>query len=142
MTADTTAPIPGLTLADDLTPDEFRELCEVAGWGAPEPEQARLVIARRPVTLVARDGSGRAIGMAGIGGDGVMHAYVEDVVVRPGWRGRHVGAWLVRAALPEGWECTIDLRATRRAVGLYRALGYDAMPDDRRGPGMEKMVVG
>ena len=54
-------------------------------------------------------------------------AWVEEVVVRPGDRGRGVGGALMSAF--EQWavgeECALVALATRRAAPFYRAVGYE-----------------
>jgi GNAT superfamily N-acetyltransferase len=54
-------------------------------------------------------------------------AWVEEVVVRPGDRGRGVGGALMSAfeQWAAGEECALVALATRRAAPFYRAVGYE-----------------
>jgi GNAT superfamily N-acetyltransferase len=54
-------------------------------------------------------------------------AWVEEVVVRERYRGRGVGAGLMRTfeRWAAGQECALVALATRRAAPFYRALGYE-----------------
>jgi GNAT superfamily N-acetyltransferase len=54
-------------------------------------------------------------------------AWVEEVVVRPGDRGRGVGGALMSAfeRWADGQGCALVALATRRAAAFYRAAGYE-----------------
>ena len=53
-------------------------------------------------------------------------AWVEEVVVRPGDRGRGVGrALMARSSSAPRPGCMLVALATRRAAPFYRAAGYE-----------------
>jgi len=71
-----------------------------AGWW-PErtAEQVSSVLGRSPA-VGAWDGRD-LVGFARAVSDGILRAYVEDVVVSPGWRRREIGRALLAALLGE-----------------------------------------
>lgn len=86
---------------------------------------------------IARDNSGRAVGMASAQlvistAEGTPSAWVEDVVIRDEWRGRGLGRTLLDAVLE--WakaqgatraQLLADLDNTP-ALGFYDTLGWQA----------------
>ena len=89
----------------------------------------------------AIDGSHRVIGLYSPDGaqagfcrivsDGVTFAYLADVYVLDGHRGRGLGTELVREAVDsDGWRQIKWFLATKDAHELYRKLGFET-PDER-----------
>jgi GNAT superfamily N-acetyltransferase len=80
------------------------------------------------------------IGFARVVSDRATFAYVCDVIVAPTMRGRGLGSWLMActAAHPELQDLRRWLLATHDAHGLYRKLGYAALPEPARW--MERLV--
>jgi ribosomal protein S18 acetylase RimI-like enzyme len=84
----------------------------------------------------------RLVGFARAVTDLATYAYLTDVVIAPGARGRGLGAWLVRCILahPELQALRRVALLTRDAPGLYERLGFviGAPPDrtymERRAP--------
>ncbi len=79
--------------------------------------------------LVARV-DGRAIGMARAVSDRTNDAYIQDVFILPEYRGRGIGAALVRCLkrrLQADGLKWIGLIATGKAPALYRRLGFVPM---------------
>jgi GNAT superfamily N-acetyltransferase len=75
--------------------------------------------------------AGRQIGFSRTVTDGYVHAYLADVYVLDEFRGRGLGAEIVRFTVEEGpfAGCRWILH-TADAHGLYRKFGF-AEPDDR-----------
>ena len=124
---------PGIELDDDPARVDVeavhRFLSEESYWargrGRERVERA-LAMSARVVGLYA---DGRQAGLARVVSDGNI-AYLADVYVLPGLRGRGLGAALVREAIEEGpFAGCRWLLHTRDAHDLYRGLGF-AEPDD------------
>lgn len=64
-----------------------------AWWPERAAEQVNLVLGRYPA--VAAWHEGELVGFARAVTDGVLRAYLEDVIVAPGWRGRGIGRALL-----------------------------------------------
>ena len=122
-----------------IGPDEvaaFARLIPQLSRSSPPPDEAELrEIVDTPgnVVLVARDGDGTVLGSLTLVTFRIptgMRAWIEDVVVDEGARGRGVGEALNRAALDaaRARECkTVDLtsRPSREAANrLYQRLGF------------------
>ena len=75
----------------------------------------------------ARDASGRLIATARANSDGARHAYVADVAVAPEYRGRGVGAALVRLLLdhPAVRGAGLVRLATADAQSFYERFGFE-----------------
>jgi predicted N-acetyltransferase YhbS len=97
-------------------------------WAAGRPRDVveRLVrTAARVVGLYDRDG--RQIGFARVVSDGVAVAYLADVYVLEGHRGRGVGLELVREAVERGPHAGCRwLLHTADAHALYAKVGFGA----------------
>ena len=107
------------------------------GWWGEGPDDPDLV--RRMVAgshcflLVTADGRDPAvIAMGRALSDGAGDAYIQDVAVAPPWRGRGVGAGIIRRLadrLHRDGLYWIGLIAERGSDPFYRRLGFETMPD-------------
>lgn len=84
-------------------------------------------------------GFGRAVG------DGVMYAYLQDVIVDPAWRNRDVGRRIISSLLcqlediyPAG--ATIGLMSARGRESFYERLGFIRRPNESYGAGMIRVL--
>ena len=120
----------GIVLDDDksrIDRDEVhRFLSEEAYWakGRPRETQDHLIdVAARVVGLY--DGE-RQIGFCRATSDGVSIAYLADVYVLPGYRGRGLGEELVREMIERGpLDGVRWMLHTEDAHPLYRKLGFE-----------------
>ena len=101
-------------------------LSEESYWakGRPLAEVRRLVDeATRVVGLFATDGS--QVGFCRVVSDGAVFAYLADVFVLEGHRGRGLGLELVREAVDGGPQAKLRwLLGTEDAEDFYAALGF------------------
>jgi len=74
-------------------------------------------------------------------GDAVFNVYIQDVVVKPSWRGQGVGYKMITALithmkplLPP--DCTLGLMAAIGQDRFYTRLGFTARPNKNYGAGM------
>jgi ribosomal protein S18 acetylase RimI-like enzyme len=124
-------------LFDEL-PQVVERLVRQLSRSSPAPTRAELEeIVRSPAChlLLARDETGEVVGMLTLAIFRIptgLRAWIEDVVVDEGARGKGVGAELSRAAIRIAGELgarTVDLtsRPSREAANrLYRRLGFVA----------------
>lgn len=106
------------------------ELYQAGGWWQESPAWRRQIPAMIKGSLlfvIAQDADHRVIGMGRAISDGVSDAYIQDVVVRREFRGRGVGAGIIRTltellkAREIGW---IGLVAEPGTTAFYERLGY------------------
>ncbi len=73
-----------------------------------------------------RDGAGALVGTARALADGGKYAWIYDVCVRSGWRGRGVGKAVMRLLLdhPSVRGCSVVRLGTRDAQALYAGFGF------------------
>jgi GNAT superfamily N-acetyltransferase len=127
------------------TAEEFVELRAACGWGAVEPTIAERALAAGLLGVVARDGI-RLAGFGRVVGDGVLYFYLQDVIVRPEFRGQGVGRLIVEALLDEVLRkapvgATIGLMAAEGKEAFYEKFGFTRRPTDRLGAGMTRFVL-
>lgn len=100
-------------------------------WASGRPRETveRLIDeATRVIGLYSPDG--RQVGFARVVSDNENMAWLGDVFVVEGHRGKGFGAELVREAVENGPQCDIGwLLGTRDAHDLYRKFGFDTSPD-------------
>ena len=102
------------------TAEEFVELRAACGWGAVEPAIAERALAAGLLGVVARDGN-RVAGFGRVVGDGVLYFYLQDVIVRPEFRGQGVGGLIVEALLDE----VLRQAPVGATIGLMAAEGKE-----------------
>jgi ribosomal protein S18 acetylase RimI-like enzyme len=107
------------------------------GWRAADPAKlAALVEGSRFVVSALDAGGPGLVGFARAISDGVTNAYVSTVAVLPGYRGRGIGAELVRRLLDGKETIRFVLHAAPGVQDFYRKLGFEDAPDmlrrDRR----------
>ncbi len=100
---------------------------EDPAWRASLPDMVRGSFC----FLVAREDTGRIVGMGRVLSDGVSDAYIQDVVVLETHRGRGIGREIIRRLTDRcveagiGW---IGLIAEPGTQAFYERLGYGVMP--------------
>jgi GNAT superfamily N-acetyltransferase len=104
------------------TTAEYRALCEAVGWGELINFGAAAAALPRSLHAVVAQADDRAVGMGRIVGDGAIFFYVQDVAVRPGYRGRGIGAAILDALV--SW---VRRNAAERSfLGLFAVTGTEA----------------
>jgi len=96
-----------------------------AYWAEGRPRETVERLVREASRVVGLYAGGRQIGFARAFTDGVAAVYLADVYVLPQYRGRGLGAELVREMV-EGspWADRKWLLHTRDAHALYRRFGF------------------
>jgi GNAT superfamily N-acetyltransferase/uncharacterized glyoxalase superfamily protein PhnB len=79
--------------------EEYRNLAASVGWSpSADDHTIKTILAAAVFAVVAEDtSSGETIGCALLLGDNATFYYVKDVMVRPDWQRKHVGAMLMQA---------------------------------------------
>ena len=134
-------------------PEDFLRLFAAADWRtSATPEQIAGALAAAWYSVVAYapaaeraseaaatgDDSPRLIAMGHILSDGVIHAYIADVIVDPEWQGRGVGREVMRRLVARCEEAgieSIQLFAAPGKARFYEKLGFSARSPEA--PGME-----
>ncbi len=122
--------------------EEYQELRASTGW-AMLADQMVAAGLRQSLFAVVASTEGQVVGMGRIVGDGAIYFYIQDVIVLPEWKGRGIGAsimreledWLARHA-PE--NAFIGLMAAEGVASFYHHFGYRERKST--GPGMFKTV--
>lgn len=97
-------------------------------WRSREDVTAQVDASWRVVGAYERE-TGAMVGFARVVSDGVALAYLADVFVVPGARGRGLGVRLVEAAMAPPGDRMRWMLHTGDAHGLYARFGF-ARPDD------------
>ncbi len=125
----------------DIQVNEILTLYHQAGWWQPSGQplrdnaQVRGIVGGSHCFLVATEVADRDAPIIGMGrsiSDGASDAYIQDVVVAPGHRGRGIATEIieriVRRLQNDGIEW-IGLVAERNTRKLYEPLGFEPMAD-------------
>jgi GNAT superfamily N-acetyltransferase len=126
------------TLSDELERVDFARVTAwlSASYWSPGIGQDEVVRGARHSSLVvgAYQAGGAQVAYARIASDRTRFAYVMDVIVDAGHRGRGIGRALVRFCMdhPEHRRVYQWLLATNDAHGVYAKLGFAPLPHPER----------
>ena len=134
---------PGIELDDDRGRIDLAAvhayLSEHAYWALGRPyETVAHLVADAARVIGVYDGA-EQIGFCRVASDDTTYAWLFDVYVLPAYRGRGLGAELVREAVENGPQAHVRwMLHTRDMHGLYARFGF-ASPDERC---MERLAGG
>ena len=120
-------------LVDVWDVETIADLYRAGGWWNEDwnPAGLRALIAGSFAFAVAVDpGAGGAVGMGRVISDGVSDAYVQDLIVLPGYRGRGIGTMILSALLDycnAAGVTWVALVAEPGTETFYAALGFRRM---------------
>ena len=125
----------GFELDDDPARVDVAEvhrfLSTEAYWSIGRPRETVERLLREASRVVGLYQDGRQVGYGRAVSDGVSFAYLADVYVLPEFRGRGLGAELVREIVDNGPFIGVNwLLHTTDAHGLYERLGF-GLPSQR-----------
>lgn len=131
-----------LTIDTALDAETFQHFRRFTDWGVPTRSSAALALRNSCLTLVARRDQS-VVGITRMVGDGVLNAYVQDMIVDPAFRGRGVGRALIAyithhfANRPHTDGLHIGLMSAHGMDGFYTACGFRARPNAGEGAGFQ-----
>ncbi len=132
---------------ENITPEEYMQLRETAGWMQFPLEQARACVEKAYVMLCARDGE-RPIGLVRLLWDGGYIAFLSDVIVIPEYQGQGIGRRLVEASIQKlkegmkpGYKVKLTLNAAKGKEPFYEKFGFKVRPNEDTGPGMDQWLI-
>lgn len=118
------------------TVSAFRELFATTGWSLPDDDRMRAALDGSFAVACAYVDE-RLVGIVRAISDGAMYGWINDVIVRPEYRGRGIGAALMREVL--GFLAVrgipaVGLFCAQGQEGFYTRLGFSRRPETA--PGM------
>ncbi|WP_224816951.1 GNAT family N-acetyltransferase [Hasllibacter sp. MH4015] len=130
---------------DPPPPETFAQMRASCGWQLVPTHRARAALDASLLHVTAWEGDA-LVGMARVVGDGVLNAYIQDVVVADSHRGKGIARAIVERLmadlselLPKG--TTIGLMAVAGVEPLYERAGFMARPDGPFGAGMTMEIT-
>lgn len=125
----------------DEAPDAaaFKALYDRTGWGQAERpvDHFAQALAGSWACCTVYEGA-QLVGIGRLISDGRLHAYVNEMIVRPDRQGRGIGREILRRLLARCHAAgisEIQLFAARGKAGFYAAQGFQPRPGDA--PGMQ-----
>ncbi|MBO4458855.1 MAG: GNAT family N-acetyltransferase [Butyrivibrio sp.] len=131
----------------EATPDiqTYYELRDSVGWNNFCIEQTELALRDRKLFVLAKD-CDKYVAMGSVVGDGMYYTIV-DVVVRPEYQGKKIGATIVNKLveliiknIPEGGRTSIQLIAAPGKEEFYVKQGFDILPTKDSGAALRKII--
>ena len=122
---------------------EFKALYDETGWGDRTLAEIGSALANTWLFCTTRDADGRVTGMGRLISDGVLHAFVTEIIVREGARGRGVGAQILACLVGETHARGVDdvqLFAASGRAAFYERNGFTRRPE--HAPGMDAGAPG
>ena len=120
------------------SPAQFKRLYEATGWSLVTHDEAFFARALTGCWFVASAHlDGQIVGMTRVISDGVMHAFITEMIIEESHRGQSVGAALVSFVVDEIRGRGVDdiqLFAAAGRAPFYERNGFVRRPDDA--PGM------
>jgi len=111
-----------------IDPRDFRALRDAVNWTTPSvPDDDLRATLSRTWNVIARDAAGTVIGFGRLLDDGLLHATIWDIVVRPDMQRIGVGDTILQRLLARASERDIiALVATPSGRQLYEQHGFCA----------------
>ena len=119
--------------------EDFKRLYDSTGW---KQEEINVESCERAIAgswlIATAESDGATVGMCRVISDGVLHAFITEMIVEPEWRAQGVGAELLEftiAAIRERDIKDIQLFAAEGRADFYLRNGFAVRPPTA--PGMQ-----
>ncbi|MCE1173771.1 MAG: GNAT family N-acetyltransferase [Propionibacteriales bacterium] len=122
-----------LIIGSSPTLDDALELYSAVGWASylQDPDRLRRALGGSLLVVTARH-DGHLVGLSRVVGDGASIAYVQDVLVHPGYRRLGLGRRLVETVLApyaHVHQQVLITDAEPAQIGFYQSLGFTELRD-------------
>jgi len=120
------------------TASEFAALYAETGWATWSIDVFARALEGSWIVCSARDEAGALVGIGRVISDGVLHAFVTEMIVATAARGAGVGGDLIDRLVAESRRRgvhDVQLFAARGRAEFYERHGFERRPAD--GPGMD-----
>ncbi|MBI9067762.1 MAG: GNAT family N-acetyltransferase [Salinivirgaceae bacterium] len=122
---------------------EFQDLRSTTGWAMHSADVVEKALAKDLFTICISY-QNQLIGVGRIIGDGAMYFYIQDIIVRPEFKGKGIGKIIMNAI--EKYLNThtyknsfIGLMAADGVKEFYKKFGYSERDENK--PGMFKVIT-
>ena len=133
-------------LHNKLTYQEYISLRSSVGWNNFAEEQITQSINNSIYNITVVDNE-QTIAMGRLIGDGIYYLIV-DIVVRPEYQGKGIGSNVMDMLLkyvedmtPVGGKASIQLIAEQGKEEFYTKKGFQCIPHENCGSGMQKIIM-
>lgn len=130
---------------NSLQYEDYVEMRESVGWHNFSREQAENALRANYYSLLLKDGD-KNVSMGRIVGDG-MYFLIVDVVVRPEYQKRGIGAMVIQKLvqhieekIPKGGRASITLLSEIGKEEFYKKQGFKLVPHEFCGPALRKVI--
>ena len=135
-------------ITNELTPEEYMKMREVAGWSLFPLEQAERGLKNSFILICLRK-DGKPIGIGRAVSDQGYVIYIADVIVSPEYQGQGLGRTImeelmtrIKATLKPGYKVMVTLMAAKGKEAFYNKFGFVDRPSERFGCGMHQWLDG
>lgn len=133
-------------IENKLDVDTYLGLRKSVKWKVLSHEQAELALKNSLFTVCAYE-NGKPVGMGRIVGDGVVIAYIQDLVVSPDSQGNGVGKMIIERLISfvkenklSDTEIMLCLMCAKGREEFYEKFNFIRRPTDNLGPGMIQYI--
>ena len=121
---------------------EYKELRASAGWWKTDDKATDIALSKSLFSVVAIKND-NVIGLVRVVGDGGLYFYIQDLIVRPEFRGNEFGKKLVNEAMSyikanAKSGAFVGLMAAKGLEKYYELFGFKAR--DENAPGMYQVI--
>ena len=138
-----------ISLTQDISVEEYNDLRASVDFITIRPRRAETALANALFKVIARDASGRVIGMTRVVGDGGYVYFICDVIVRPECQSQGLGRRLIETTLAwlesqveAGETIMVNLMSAMGKENFYEKLGFHTRPFGNHGSGMSRWIAG